>query len=78
MLEMVSRWHGDKELYDNECAKYPGFLTILRATNSEKATYLDYENFRHVCYKWQYKLTKVCNMYYTLSDKISVDKILLV
>ena len=42
-----------------ECGKYPGFLTVLRATNNEKADYLDFENFRHVCHKWQYKLTKV-------------------
>ena len=42
-----------------ECSNLPGFLTVLRATNNEKAVYLDYENFRHVCHKWQYKLTKV-------------------
>ena len=42
-----------------ECSNRPGFLTVLRATNNEKAVYLDYENFRHVCHKWQYKLTKV-------------------
>ena len=23
-----------------------------------KANQLDYENYRHVCHKWQYKLTK--------------------
>jgi THO complex subunit 2 len=58
MLQMVMRWHGNKKLYDDECAKYPGFVTLLRATNTGKASYLDYENFRHVCHKWQYKITK--------------------
>jgi THO complex subunit 2 len=55
---MVMRWHADKELYEKECAKYPGFLTVLRAANSDKASLLGFENFRHVCHKWQYKLTK--------------------
>ena len=36
-----------------------GFVTVLRATNNDKADHLDYENYRHVCHKWQYKLTKV-------------------
>lgn len=78
MLEMVMRWHGDKELYDTECAKYPGFLTILRATNSEKASYLDYENFRHVCYKWQYKLTKALILGIESKDYTQIRNTLLI
>ncbi|PIK57786.1 putative THO complex subunit 2 [Apostichopus japonicus] len=61
MLETVSRWHSDKALYEKECGNYPGFVTVLRASGTEasnKADQLDYENFRHVCHKWQYKLTK--------------------
>ena len=45
-----------------ECGSYPGFVTVLRATDkrdNDKADHLDYENYRHVCHKWQYKLTKV-------------------
>ena len=45
-----------------ECANYPGFLTIFRATGFDggnKADQLDYENFRHVVHKWHYMLTKV-------------------
>ena len=45
-----------------ECGTYPGFVTVLRATDkrdNDKADHLDYENYRHVCHKWQYKLTKV-------------------
>lgn len=58
MLEIVMRWHGDKKTYEKECGSYPGFVTVLRATNNDKADHLDYENYRHVCHKWQYKLTK--------------------
>ena len=45
--------------FSQECGSYPGFVTVLRTTNTDKAEHLDYENFRHVCHKWQYKLTKV-------------------
>ncbi|XP_059959819.1 THO complex subunit 2-like [Mesoplodon densirostris] len=61
MLETVTRWHSDRATYEKECGKYPGFLTILRATGFDggnKADQLDYENFRHVVHKWHYKLTK--------------------
>ncbi|KAJ7383762.1 THO complex subunit 2 [Desmophyllum pertusum] len=33
---------------DMECGSYPGFVTVLRATNNDKADHLDYENYRHV------------------------------
>uniref|UniRef100_UPI00358DF603 THO complex subunit 2 isoform X2 n=1 Tax=Myxine glutinosa TaxID=7769 RepID=UPI00358DF603 len=61
MLDTVTPWHQDKATYDKECSNFPGFITILRATGSDgtnKADQLDYENFRHVVYKWHYKLTK--------------------
>lgn len=61
MLEIVMKWYKDKDLYEKECKNYPGFVTVLRTNATDgasKANHLDYENFRHVCYKWQYKLTK--------------------
>ncbi|KAE8584287.1 hypothetical protein XENTR_v10020899 [Xenopus tropicalis] len=61
MLETVTKWHGDRAVYDKDCGSYPGFVTILRAASFDsgnKADQLDYENFRHVVHKWHYKLTK--------------------
>lgn len=62
-LKGISRWHKDKALYEKECGKSPGFVHIIRGDpNSDGAKkiekYLDYENFRHVCCKWHFKLTK--------------------
>ena len=54
-----------------ECGSYPGFVTVLRATNNDKADHLDYENYRHVCHKWQYKLTKV-RFVYSFKFRISL------
>ena len=64
LLETVMSWHADPVTFENECAQYPGFLTVFRnalntsSTSSNKQEKLDYENFRHVCHKWHYKLTK--------------------
>ena len=55
-----------------ECGSYPGFVTVLRATNNDKADHLDYENYRHVCHKWQYKLTKVIII--LLTPQIGIQK----
>ncbi|KAK3741029.1 hypothetical protein RRG08_005719 [Elysia crispata] len=59
-LETVMRWHSSLEIYQKECYVYPGFLTVFRkATDvNNRMDRLDYENFRHVCHKWHYRLTK--------------------
>ncbi|KAL7676486.1 hypothetical protein ACOME3_002739 [Neoechinorhynchus agilis] len=68
----IMRWHRDKEIYDKECLHYPGFLTMFRhastpssnanqqqpSTEKSPEEQLDYENFRHVCFKWHYTLTR--------------------
>jgi len=62
MLTMVKNWHGSKSCYEKNCGDSPGFITLLRASSNEQnrqqANNLDFENFRHVCHKWQYKITK--------------------
>jgi THO complex subunit 2 len=65
-------WHADAAVFESECAQHPGFLTVFRNAapnnpnnpnnsnnnNNNKQQQLDYENFRHVCYKWHTKLLK--------------------
>ncbi len=64
LLETVMAWHTDASVFEQECGNHPGFLTIFRnalsstQTQSNKQEQLDYENYRHVCHKWHYKLTK--------------------
>lgn len=65
MLETVMRWHSSQATFEKECASYPGFVTKFRISNQEKSSTLQcsaddhvgYENFRHVCHKWHYKIT---------------------
>ncbi|XP_065885468.1 THO complex subunit 2-like isoform X2 [Dysidea avara] len=56
LLEVISRWHGQVSIYDKECADTPGFLSMMR--NSSNKNHLDFENFRHICFKWHFKITK--------------------
>ncbi|CRK88716.1 CLUMA_CG002522, isoform A [Clunio marinus] len=60
MLETVMRWHGDQATFNKECAKFPGFVTKFRVSNqcSDTNDNVGYENFRHVCYKWHFKIAK--------------------
>jgi len=63
LLEEKIMWHSSKEKYDVHCGAHPGFVTVLRqgsadGTKEQVAVQLDYENYRHVCNKWQYKLVK--------------------
>lgn len=59
-LETIMKWHNDGATYEKECANYPGFVTVFRkGTDSiNKADQLDYENYRHVCHKWHFRITK--------------------
>lgn len=54
------RWHSDQATFNRECANYPGFVTKFRVSNqfSEANDHVGYENYRHVCHKWHYKITK--------------------
>ena len=58
-----------QKVYDEECANYPGFKTVFRSggtgkagandsASSNKEDHLDFENYRHVCHKWHFKITK--------------------
>lgn len=61
MLETVSRWHSDKVIFDKECAFFPGFCTkfkVATKTSDSAIDHVDYENYRHVCHKWHFKITK--------------------
>ena len=42
---------------------YPGFVTKFRVADKNGANekpddHVDYENYRHVCHKWHYKIAK--------------------
>ena len=75
VLETVMRWHKDKAIFDKECSEYPGFVTKFCETNP---VHVDYENYRHVCHKWHYRLTKAFILCLDSEDYIQIRNSLLV
>lgn len=55
LLKTIMSWHKDRAVFERDCAKYPGFVTKF---GDNDPVYVDYENYRHVCHKWHYRLTK--------------------
>uniref|UniRef100_A0A0R3RSG9 THO complex subunit 2 n=1 Tax=Elaeophora elaphi TaxID=1147741 RepID=A0A0R3RSG9_9BILA len=66
VLETVQRWHGDKAVFDKECYRFPGFMTKLHMRNPEVTNTdnvsdgMNYESYRTLCHKWQYRMTRSC------------------
>ncbi|KAK6964793.1 THO complex subunit 2 [Biomphalaria glabrata] len=54
------RWHSSPAIYEKECFNFPGFLTVFRKGTdvNNKMNRLDYVDYRHVCHKWHFRLTK--------------------
>ncbi|XP_076310399.1 THO complex subunit 2-like protein isoform X2 [Tachypleus tridentatus] len=81
MLETVMRWHSDKTVFDKECTNYPGFMTKFRGATqtSDSATdHVDYENYRHVCHKWHFKITKALVICLESGDYIQIRNSLII
>ncbi|ESO04771.1 hypothetical protein HELRODRAFT_191720 [Helobdella robusta] len=81
VLNDIMRWHSDKNIYDRECANYPGFVTVFRSPNTTSnaiADNLDYENFRHVVHKWHYSITRVAVNCLESSDYIQIRNMIIV
>lgn len=56
-------------------------MTKFRASNSssaESSDHVDYENFRHVCHKWHYKITKCVIVCLESKDYIQIRNSLIV
>ncbi|CAG9532705.1 unnamed protein product [Cercopithifilaria johnstoni] len=66
VLETVQHWHGDKAVFDKECYRFPGFMTKLHMRNPEATSTesisdgMNYESYRTLCHKWQYRMTRSC------------------
>ncbi|RWS26655.1 THO complex subunit 2-like isoform X1 [Leptotrombidium deliense] len=75
LLETVMRWHKDKNVFEKECSKYPGFVTKFC---DKDPGHVDYENYRHVCHKWHYRLTKAFIVCLDSNDYVQIRNSLIV
>lgn len=80
MLETVMRWHKSKEVFEKECSNYPGFVTKYRVSNQycDSLDHVGYENYRHVCHKWHYKLTKAMIICLESKDYVQIRNALII
>ncbi|KAG6465042.1 hypothetical protein O3G_MSEX014901 [Manduca sexta] len=80
VLGTAMRWHGDKQAFHRECAHYPGFVTKYRVSNqfTEANDHVGYENYRHVCHKWHYKITKAMVVCLDSGDYVQIRNALIV
>lgn len=75
LLETVMNWHKDKAVFEKECAKYPGFVTKFC---EKDPIHVDFENYRHVCHKWHYRLTKAFILCLDSGDYIQIRNSLII
>lgn len=74
------RWHKSKEIFEKECANYPGFVTKYRVSNQycDNLDHVGYENYRHVCHKWHYKLAKAMIVCLESKDYVQIRNALII
>ncbi|XP_013175234.1 PREDICTED: THO complex subunit 2 isoform X1 [Papilio xuthus] len=80
VLATAMRWHADRAAFHRECAHYPGFVTKYRVSNqfTEANDHVGYENYRHVCHKWHYKITKAMVVCLDSGDYVQIRNALIV
>jgi len=86
MLETARRWHKDKALFEAECSGYPGFITKFKAAGGEDnaasdrplTDTVDFENYRHVCHKWHYKIAKALVVCLESKDYVQIRNALII
>lgn len=85
MLETARRWHKDKLVFEEECSGYPGFITKFKATSEVEAggtrpltDFVDFENYRHVCHKWHYKIAKALVVCLESKDYVQIRNALII
>ncbi|KAF5285042.1 hypothetical protein FQR65_LT02355 [Abscondita terminalis] len=80
MLETVMRWQKSKEIFEKECANYPGFVTKYRVSNQycDNLDHVGYENYRHVCHKWHFKLAKAMIICLDSKDFVQIRNALII
>ena len=70
-------------MYGRECSGYPGFITKFRVTDktsqgSNESDTVDFENYRHVCHKWHYKIAKALVVCLESKDYVQIRNALTV
>jgi THO complex subunit 2 len=81
MLETVMKWHAERESFKREYSEYLGFITKFRVTEKSSGNdtdTVDFENYRHVCRKWHFKIAKALVVCLESKDFVQIRNSLIV
>lgn len=73
ILKTTSHWHSDSVIYNEECEVYPG--SIIKIENSD---HISYDNYRDICYKWHYRLTRAFTIALESNNYVQIRNALIV
>lgn len=73
ILKTTAHWHSDSEIYKAECEHFPGSII-----NMETSEHISYENYRHICNKWHYRLTRAFTVALESNNYIQIRNALIV
>lgn len=73
ILKVTSNWHSSAQVYNKQCEQYPGSII-----NNDNSSYIDYESYRDICYKWHYRLTRSFSIALESDNYIQIRNALIV
>lgn len=76
ILDTITRWHMDKSIFEKECATFPGFVAKFSETVNPR--HVEYEDYRHVCHKWHYRMTKAVILCFDSGEYLQIRNSLLI
>lgn len=73
LLKTTAHWHSSPTIYSEQCEQFPGSII-----NIENAQHITYENYRDICYKWHYRLTRAFTVALGSNNYIQIRNALIV
>jgi len=74
ILKTTAHWHSSAAVYHDECENHPG--SIINIGKSDE--HITYENYRDICYKWHYRLTRAFTIALESNNYIQIRNALIV
>lgn len=73
ILKTIAHWHSGENIYKEECEDHPGSIIKI-----EQKDHISFENYRHICNKWHYRLTRSFTVALESTNYIQIRNALIV
>jgi THO complex subunit 2 len=80
LLDTIQRWHSSKATFESEAEGYPGCLTRVKKTSDNQSAVegrFDHDEFRAICYKWHFCMSKSFGLLLTANKYIERRNVLI-